>query len=156
MTKLHQRYTFAVALSGLILGQVAITAADARPGGARSGTMGAGRSMNVRSSSVSSVNWNSHSSSTRNVNHHVSSTVHHDVNIDVDHHYGWGDHYHPVAAATAAAATAAAIGSYYRYLPANCVKIYNGAVVYYQCGTSWYQPYYAGTTVQYVVVKAPL
>jgi hypothetical protein len=28
-------------------------------------------------------------------------------------------------------------------------------VTYYQCGTVWYQPKFAGTTVTYVVVAAP-
>ena len=30
----------------------------------------------------------------------------------------------------------------------------NGAS-YYQCGSTWYQPQYAGSDVQYVVVNAP-
>ena len=46
-------------------------------------------------------------------------------------------------------------GTYYRTLPANCVTIYRGAIVYYQCGSVWYRPSYYGTSVQYVVVTAP-
>jgi hypothetical protein len=26
---------------------------------------------------------------------------------------------------------------------------------YSQCGSTWYQPYYSGTTVQYIVVSPP-
>jgi hypothetical protein len=87
-----------------------------------------------------------------------------DVNIDVDNGYGWdndwdGDHYHPIAGAavvTAAVATTAwVVGSYYRSLPPNCATIYRGTVIYYQCGTYWYQPIYSGSSVQYVAVVAP-
>lgn len=159
--------SIAAAAAGLILGQLAISSAEARPVGGRGVSAASGRTMQVRSSSASSVNWSGHSASNRSVDRTNASTinrnVNRDVNVDVDHHYNidhdydWGDHYHPVArAAAATAVTAAAIGSYYRYLPANCATVYRGTVIYYQCGTAWYQPYYAGTTVQYVVVKAPL
>jgi hypothetical protein len=88
--------------------------------------------------------------------------INRDVNVDVDN--GWhGDwdynHYHPVATAavvTAAVATTAwVMGSYYRSLPPNCATIYRGTVVYYQCGTYWYQPVYSGSSVQYVAIAAP-
>lgn len=161
------KMTTTAAVAGLFLSQLAISAAEARPGGGRGASVAQGRTMQVRSSSISNVNWSSNAISHRNVNRtnntNINRNVNRDVNVDVDHHYDidhhydWGDHYYPVArAAAATAVTAAAIGSYYRYLPANCVTVYRGTVIYYQCGTSWYQPYYAGTTVQYVVVRAPL
>jgi hypothetical protein len=60
------------------------------------------------------------------------------------------------AAVTAAAVTTAAIvGSVARTLPPACsVAVING-VTYQNCGGSWYQPQYMGTSVQYVVVTAP-
>ena len=82
------------------------------------------------------------------------------INVDVDHNYGWGGggYYRPgygAAVVAGAAVGAAIVGSYYRSLPPNCVTVYRSSVSYYQCGTYWYQPVYAGSNVQYVVVNAP-
>lgn len=141
----------------LLTAIVPTTPADAQRGGGRAGagvSHGGARNMQVRGASTSNVRWSGGTSVSRDVNRGVNR----DVNVDVDHHYDydWGDNYHPVArAATAAAVTAAVVGTYYRYLPANCATIYRGTVVYYQCGSSWYRPVYAGTSVQYIVVTAP-
>lgn len=76
-----------------------------------------------------------------------------DIDVDVDHDY------HPVATAMAVTAgvavTAAVIGSVTRTLPTGCMPVTVGTVMYQQCGPSWYQPQYVGTTVQYVVVNPP-
>lgn len=40
-------------------------------------------------------------------------------------------------------------------VPPGCVPVQVGAVVYQQCGTTWYQPQYVGSNVQYIVVNAP-
>lgn len=73
-----------------------------------------------------------------------------------------GDWYYddyPVATAVAVTAgvalTAAAIGSVVYSVPNNCVPVYVNNITYQQCGSTWYQPRYAGTTVQYVVVAPP-
>jgi hypothetical protein len=67
--------------------------------------------------------------------------------------------YHPVARTAAvvgtAAVTAAAVGSVVRTLPAGCSSVMVGNVAYQQCGTTWYQPAYSGTTVNYTVVNPP-
>jgi len=121
-------------------------------GGARAGNAQAGsrqvdnsradaRTNNVRSTSVNNV------SSSRNVN--VDRDV--NVDVDVDHHGGWDNDYHPVAAAAAVTATAIVIGSMVRTVPANCVPVNYGGVVYQQCGTTWYQPQGG----QYVVINPP-
>ena len=77
---------------------------------------------------------------------------------------GWHGYYpapyHPVATAAAvtgaAVVTAAAIGSVVHSIPPNCVtKVVNG-VTYSQCGSTWYQPQYVGSSVQYTIVTAPL
>lgn len=121
-------------------------------GGARAGNAQAGgrqvdnsradaRTNNVRSTSVNNV------SSSRSVN--VDRNV--NVDVDVDHHGGWDNDYHPVAAAAAVTATAMVIGSMVRTVPAGCVPVNYGGVVYQQCGATWYQPQ-AG---QYVVINPP-
>ncbi len=67
--------------------------------------------------------------------------------------------YHPVARAavvtTAAVATAVVVGSVVRSLPPSCSSVMVGNVAYQQCGSTWYQPQYAGSSVTYVVVNPP-
>ena len=100
------------------------------------------RSNDVRSTSVNNVNVN------RN------------VNVNVDHHHGccnngWDNDYHPVATAVAVTAavavTSAVVGSMVRSVPAGCVPVNYGGMIYQQCGSSWYQP--QGT--QYIVINPP-
>jgi hypothetical protein len=55
----------------------------------------------------------------------------------------------------AAAVTAVAVGTVVRTLPAGCGSVMVGNVAYQQCGTTWYQPTYSGTTVTYTVVNPP-
>jgi hypothetical protein len=98
------------------------------------------RTNNVRSTSVNNVN------------------VERNVNVDVDRgccHGGWDNDYHPVATAAAVTATvavtSAVVGSMVRTVPAGCVPVNYGGIVYQQCGTVWYQP--QGS--QYVVINPP-
>lgn len=108
------------------------------------------RANNVRNTSVNNVNVN------RNVNVNANGNYHGDDHHHDDyHHGGWDDDYHPVATAAAVTATvavtSAVIGSMVRTVPANCVPVNYGGMIYQQCGTTWYQPQGA----QYVVVRAP-
>ncbi|MFT3849020.1 MAG: hypothetical protein QM739_10135 [Propionivibrio sp.] len=109
------------------------------------------RTNDVRSRSANSVNANRNFNASRNVNVNSSRNV----NIDVDNHGccggGWDNDYHPIAAAAAITATAAVIGSMVRTVPANCVPVNYGGVVYQQCGGTWYQPQGG----QYVVIHPP-
>jgi hypothetical protein len=81
-----------------------------------------------------------------------------DIDVDVDHHGGWGWN-HPVATGvavgTAAAVTAAAIGSVVHALPPACSMVVVGNVTYQNCGGVWYQPQFHGTQASYVVVNPP-
>jgi hypothetical protein len=103
------------------------------------------RTNNVRSTSVNNVNRN-------NVN------VNRNVNVNVDHgccNGGWDNDYHPIATAAAVGATVAVtsaiVGSMVRTVPAGCVPVNYGGVIYQQCGGAWYQP--QGS--QFVVVNPP-
>jgi hypothetical protein len=60
-----------------------------------------------------------------------------------------------LATAAAITATAAVVGSIVRSVPPSCSTVVVNGVSYSQCGSSWYQPQYVGTTVQYVVVNPP-
>jgi len=97
------------------------------------------RTNNVRSTSVNNVNVN------RNVN----------VNVDNHGCCGWDNDYHPVATAAAVGATvavtSAVVGSIVRSVPAGCVPVNYGGMVYQQCGATWYAPQGA----QYIVVSPP-
>jgi hypothetical protein len=100
------------------------------------------RTNNVRSTSVNHVNVN------KNVNVHV------DNNRGCCNN-GWDNDYHPIAAAAAVTATvavtSAVIGSIVRTVPAGCVPVNYGGMIYQQCGSTWYQPQGA----QYVVINPP-
>ena len=116
--------------------------------------------------SVSNVNVNRNVSNV-NVNRSVSNVnvnrnVNIDRDIDVDHRYGgWGDGccYHPAATAAAVTAaavtTAAVVGSVVRTLPPSCGAVSISGITYQRCGSTWYQPQFAGTTINYVVVNPP-
>ena len=133
--------------------------AEAGGGGARAGagaqTSGAARqnaqannvkadarTNNVRSTSVNNVN---NVNVDRNVNVNVSGNNNGCCNN------GWDNDYHPVATAAAISATAAIVGSMVRTVPAGCVPVNYGGMVYQQCGSTWYAP--QGS--QFAVVNPP-
>jgi hypothetical protein len=78
------------------------------------------------------------------------------INIDNDHGGDWNDNYHPIARGvafgTAAAVTAAAVGSMMYTLPPACSPYRTS---YYYCGGVYYEPQYQGDKVVYVVVPQP-
>ncbi|WP_194270629.1 DUF6515 family protein [Glaciimonas soli] len=104
-----------------------------------------------------------------NVNRNVNANVNRNVNVNVNNnvnvnghggYYNHGVYYdHPVATAAVVTAgvavTAAAIGSMVRTLPPSCSTVVVNGLAYQNCGNVWYQPQYAGTQVNYVVVNAP-
>jgi len=113
---------------------------------------------NVKNSTRTSVNNNRNTNvnSNRNTNVNVNSNrnVNVDIDMDNDRH-----HHHPVGTAvavtTAAVVTAAVVGSVVYTVPPSCVPVQIGNAIYQQCGTTWYQPQYVGSSVQYVVINPP-
>jgi|OpeIllAssembly_1097287.scaffolds.fasta_scaffold41214_2 hypothetical protein len=105
------------------------------------------RTTNVRNTSVNKVNVD------RSTN----------VDIDIDRRHGGWDyddhHHHPIATAAAVTATAvvtaAVVGSVVHTIPPSCTTVVVNGLAYQQCGSTWYQPQYVGSQVQYVVI-APL
>jgi hypothetical protein len=122
-----------------------------------------------RSVSSTSVNRNVSSADVNrnvnnvNVNRNVNNVnINRDADVDVDHHYGgWGDGccYHPAATAAAVTAaavtTAAVIGSVVHSIPPSCSAVSINGVTFQQCGSTWYQPQFVGTTINYIVVNPP-
>jgi hypothetical protein len=49
----------------------------------------------------------------------------------------------------------AVIGSVVHTLPPSCSMVVVNGISYQQCGSSWYQPQFAGGNTTYVVVNAP-
>jgi hypothetical protein len=132
--------------------------AAAQRGHAGGGANAGGR--NVRTNASSNVNRGANVNSNRNVNRNTN--VNRNVNVNVNGGgYGYNDgwDYHPVARGmafgAAAAVTAAAIGSVVYSVPPSCSTVIVNGVSYSQCGSTWYAPRYAGTTVEYVVVNPP-
>ncbi len=100
------------------------------------------------------VNTNRNRNTNVNVNRNINVNKNVNVNVDVNHRHG-----HPiargVAIGTAAAVTAAVIGSIVYSLPPSCTRVIVNGVTYQQCGSTWYQPQIVGGTTQYIVINAP-
>jgi hypothetical protein len=126
-----------------------------RPG-AGGGNMNYG---NINTGNINRGNINTGNINRGNIN------VNRPVNLnDVDVHGGYygggyGCCYHPIGAAaaigTAAAITAAAIGSVAYSLPSSCTVVVVGGISYEQCGNTWYQPQFMGSETTYIVVNPP-
>jgi hypothetical protein len=120
------------------------------------------RSANINSNRDFNANRNTNINANRNVNVNANRNVNVNTNrnvgvyVDNDYHH---NHYHPIATAAAVTATvavtSAVIGSVVRTIPPSCVPVQYGNMVYQQCGNTWYQPQYYGSSVQYIVVTSP-
>lgn len=113
-------------------------------------------SAHVNRANVNNANVNRANVNNANVNN-VNVNRNWNTNVDVDNGWGWGGH--PVAAgagfAAGAALTSAAIGSVVYSLPPACTVVAVNGVSYQRCGSTWYEPQFAGTSVSYVIVQAP-
>ena len=107
------------------------------------------KNVNINNNSNKNVNVNSN----KNVNINNNSRRDVDIDVDVD------DGFHPVgtmlAVGATVAVTAAIVGSVTTSLPPACQVIVINGIGYQQCGSTWYQPQYVGSSVQYVVVTQP-
>jgi hypothetical protein len=144
-----------VVLPALLL--VAAPSLEAARGGGHGGHAGG-----ARATAHTSVNRPAaRPQANRNVNRNVNRNINRDIDIDVHHDHGgwndWDDHPFATAAAVTAgvAVTSAVIGSIVNTVPPGCVTTVVNGIAYQQCGTTWYQPQYAGTNVQYVVINPP-
>ncbi|MEF8711868.1 MAG: hypothetical protein V5B38_24900 [Candidatus Accumulibacter propinquus] len=116
---------------------------------ARGGThTSVNRSANVNRN----VNHNTNVNRNRNVNRNANVNVNRNVDVHVNHRYRVGT---AVAVGAAVAVTAAVVGSMVYTLPPSCAPYVYAGVTYQQCGGTYYQPQYAGSSVTYVVVNPP-
>ncbi|HZZ11572.1 MAG TPA: hypothetical protein VFE79_12860 [Paraburkholderia sp.] len=157
-----------VALAGAVL-STSVQAGPHERGQARASVNRPAASGNHQVNRNNNVNRNTNVNNNANVNRNVNVNsnrnvnVNRDVNVNVDNHghYGYDDHYHPVATAAAVTATvavtSAVVGSivHAAQMPPSCVQVMRGNMAYMQCGSVWYQPQYQGSDVTYVVVNQP-
>ena len=130
-----------------------------RAGGgmSRGGGGFSGGARDVRSSASGNVNFNGNRNT--NINRDTNINVNNSINGGCGggcYNRGWD---HPVAAAAVVTAatvtTAAVVGSIAYTIPPTCGTAFVNNVSYYQCGSTWYQPQYVGTDLQYQVVSPP-
>ncbi|WP_266181071.1 hypothetical protein [Dyella humicola] len=128
-------------------------------GANRNVNAGGNRNINANANANANVNRNANVNVNRNANVNVNRNI--DVNADNNWDRGMGGCcYHPVATAAAVTATAvvtaAVVGSIVNSVPSTgCQSVVVNGNGYTQCGSTWYQPQYAGTQVTYVVVNPP-
>ena len=125
-------------------------------GGGGGGNFANKGNANNRANGNNRANFNNQS----NVNNRVNVNQNRNVNVNVN---GGGGYYGPsynrgpsVAGAVAATIlTAAVIGSVVNTLPPSCSTVYANGLAYQNCGGTYYQPQYQGSSVNYVVVTRP-
>ncbi len=119
---------------------------------------------NNRASNNRSVSGNNRVGNNSNNNINVDRSRDVNVNVDGGGRGGYYDdyhHYHPIATAAAVTATVAVtsaiVGSIVNasQMPSNCVQVMRYNTAYMQCGSTWYQPQYQGSSVTYIVVNQP-
>ena len=126
---------------------------------------GSSTRTSVNGNANHNANVNSNKNVNANINHNVNANVNKNVNVNVNKNvyvhgnaYYGGCCYHTNTAAVVAATaivTAAVIGSRVNTLPPACTVVIMNGLTYQQCGTTWYQPQFVGTTTTYLVVAAP-
>jgi hypothetical protein len=91
----------------------------------------------------------------RDAQFHRDLNFNRNFNMDVDNHRD----YYPYAGAAGLAIggllAGGAIGSIAYALPPSCSPVFLNGITYQQCGSTWYQPQYTGTQLNYVVVPPP-
>ena len=128
---------------------------------------------NIGSSNIDRTNINRNNFNSANVNRNVTN-VNRNVNVDrdVDVHGGWNGGYWDdrgwgwgsFAAGAAVGATTAAVGAavvappagtVVTTLPSSCAMVGTSGTAIYDCGGSYYRPYYSGSNLVYEVVQNP-
>lgn len=135
-----------------------------RSGGGDNAARAANHQGNTQAGNRQNINNSKNVNNVRGGNNNINIDNSRDVNVNVDGGHGYynNNHYdHPIAAAAAVTATvavtAAVVGSIVNanQMPPNCVQVMRGNTAYMQCGSTWYQPQYQGSSVTYVVVNQP-
>ena len=152
-------------LFGVLLTSVVVSPGDAY---ARGGGRNISRSHvnNFNRGGTSNFNRNQNLNVNRNVNRNVNANVNVNRNVNVHGgYYGGGGYYGrpyyggvSTGAAVAIGLTGLAIGTMIgaSQVPSSgCTTVMVRGIGYQQCGSTWLQPQYVGSQVNYVVVRSP-
>jgi hypothetical protein len=144
-------------------------------GGASAGSVNRGGNANRNVNANTNVNRNVNANTNVNRNVNVNTNVNRNVNVNTNvnrnvngNHYGYGggccyygrpvygNPVYPAAyAAAAIVATAVVVGSIVNTLPVGCTTVYRNGFAYQQCGSTYYQPQFSGSSTTYIVVNNP-
>jgi hypothetical protein len=108
------------------------------------------RNTNVKADRNTKVNVRKNTNV--NVNRNTNVHVNRNVNVNVNNRYGYYSHGPSVAGVVA---TAIVVGAIVHSLPPNCTTLVVNGLAYQNCGGTYYQPQYHGSSVTYVVVVHP-
>ena len=150
--KLFTRFITLVTIWSLVIGTGWILPRDAM-------------ARQVRGHTRTNVNHNTNINRTKNVNRNTNVNVNRNVHVHGGYQGGYhgGGYYHDhddgigVGGAIAIGVAGMAIGSMITAaaLPPSCSTVSVNGVTYQQCGSTWYQPQYSGSQVNYIVVNPP-
>jgi hypothetical protein len=116
---------------------------------------------NLNQNHNTNVNQNSNVNVNQRRNTNVNVNRNTNVNVNVNNrggYYGGGYYNHgPSVAGVVAAsvATAIVVGAIVSTLPPNCTTMVVNGFAYQNCGGTYYQPQYQGSSVTYIVVNHP-
>jgi len=119
------------------------------------------RNVNVNERRNTNVNVNERRNTNVNVNRNTNVNVRHNTNVNVNVNRGYygGVYYDrgPSVAGVVAAtvATAIVVGTIVNSLPPSCSTVIVNGFAYQNCGGTYYQPQYQGSSVTYIVVNHP-
>ncbi len=118
-------------------------------GGGHGGGPGGGPNTNIN------VNVNNPGGGHGHHDDHHHDDHHHDNHHHDSHHHD--SHHHDGGSIIAGAITGLVVGSIVAAasMPPSCTTVVINNVSYRQCGSTWYQPCYSGTTLQYIVIDPP-
>jgi hypothetical protein len=109
----------------------------------------------ARNTTRTSVSGDRNTNVNRNTN--VKANRNTNVNVNRRGYYGGAYYRGPTVAGVVAAtvATAIVVGAIVSTLPPSCSTLVVNGLAYQNCGGTYYQPQYQGSSVTYVVVKHP-
>jgi len=167
-SKLFTRIVTLVVTMSLIIGTGWMFPRDAEARAVRGGTRtNVNRGGNIhRGAHVNrnaNINRGSHVNRRTNINRNANVNVNRNTNVNVNRNVNvhGGNYYHNdgigVGGAIAIGVAGMAIGSMITAaaLPPSCSMMSINGISYQQCGSTWYQPQYSGSQVNYIVVNPP-
>ena len=150
------RASVSLVLAALLCGPSAALVQAADRNRAKTSVNNKSKNVNRNENRNTNVNRNKNVNvnSNRNVNRNVNIDRDVDIDVDVDRH-GCCYHHHSGWGVAAAVTTAVVVGSIVNTLPPSCTVVMVNGFTYQQCGSTWYQPQFVGTSTTYVVVNPP-